>query len=105
MNLLDDARRLLTHRPILGGSRLRSAPDGRCYYCGENWKQEPHAPGCPWLSLPKIVAVLEAADAIVNPKELDAFNGAGPGLVLVDEPLYRALVAVMKESEASTTPD
>lgn len=64
MSLLDDARRLLADRPIRGGSALKSHPSGRCYYCLGDGYGEPHAPDCPWLSMSKIVAALEAAEHV-----------------------------------------
>lgn len=67
MTLLDDARRLLDDRPPRGGSSLKSHPRGRCYYClGDYDQREPHEPDCPWLSLPRIVAALEATGALLD---------------------------------------
>lgn len=54
MSLLDDARRLAETEPV--NSRTR------CHWCDEFTLTEPHAPGCPWLAMPKIVVVLEAAE-------------------------------------------
>jgi hypothetical protein len=62
MSLLDDARRLLEDRPARGGSVLKSHPQGRCYYCAGDGYGEPHAPDCPWLALPQIVAALEGRE-------------------------------------------
>jgi hypothetical protein len=63
VSILDDARRLTKIQPL-------EEDQGRqfCRVCGEEiggypaW--EGHARDCPWLSMPKIVAALEAADAI-----------------------------------------
>lgn len=53
MNCLDDARRLAAHSGSDGDT-------GRCIFCG----YMPHAPDCPWLSMPRIVAALERLEAM-----------------------------------------
>src|SRR5262245_18133772 len=39
---------------------LAEGDEDECFFCQE-WSKT-HAPDCPWLSMPKIVAVLEADD-------------------------------------------
>jgi hypothetical protein len=65
-NLLDDARYLAENAPI-----YTTDLDGQsvyfCVHCDlgdPHWKAGgfKHAPDCPWLALPKIVAALEAAE-------------------------------------------
>ena len=58
MSLLGDARRLPTEEPVLEGS------GGYVAYavCQGDAVNGDHAPDCPWLSIPKIVAVLEMLD-------------------------------------------
>jgi hypothetical protein len=64
MSLLDDARQLVITEPTY----VHPEVVGRiCRYCrgesdgeGRNFR---HEPKCPWLSMPKIVAALEAAQA------------------------------------------
>ena len=57
MSLLDDARRLAEKEPVRGID---------CLYCAAVMVDEyPHEPDCPWLSLPKIVAALEALELSV----------------------------------------
>lgn len=54
MSLLDDARELINRGP---GDPEYPA-DAPCPYCCFL----PHQEDCPWLALPRIVAVLEAAE-------------------------------------------
>jgi hypothetical protein len=71
MSILDDARRLADMSP--------DGDDGRgdtvCVYClADHYIRDgaaftraddvQHAPDCPWLSMPKIVAALEVADGL-----------------------------------------
>lgn len=77
MSLLDDARRLMDegpptfHAPACGHDVPQAAePHEDCHYCGamlsgalRQYLGE-HAPDCPWLSMPKIVAALEAAERL-----------------------------------------
>ena len=64
MSPLDDARRLERDPPV--------TDDLACYYCGRPVKNtlarpgEPHAPDCLWLSMPKIVTVLAAAERVAE---------------------------------------
>lgn len=67
MTVLDDARRMVE----AGAYYYPEEDDGWtpkpvCKWCGRgSWGEDEHAPGCPWLVMPKIVAVLEVADQIV----------------------------------------
>jgi len=64
MSLLEDARKLLPIHPLEeeGGARY-------CRVCGEAIGGYPewdgHAPECPWLSMPKIIGALEAAERLI----------------------------------------
>jgi hypothetical protein len=70
VSLLDDIRKLAQRNPVWPD------PDyaWHCKYCMEQTPWLPgavpehfnHDPDCPWLSMPKIVAALEAAEAIVQ---------------------------------------
>lgn len=62
MSLLDDARRLADPYAV-----PEDGP-GICWWCGEPamWIGGGHAPDCPWLSMPRIVAALEAAEGIAR---------------------------------------
>lgn len=62
MSLLDDARRL--EKPHYSD----------CHYCG-TINPGAHAEGCPMLSLPKIVAVLEAAERVMQGSERNRASG------------------------------
>ena len=64
MSLLDDARRLAGVWPT---DRYDN-----CVFCYEIQRSdEPtHAPDCPWLAMPQIVAALEAAERLVESNEL-----------------------------------
>lgn len=57
MSLLDDARRIMNAGPATYG-------EWECVLCHRNGGDRlVHADDCPWLSLPKIVAALERAEA------------------------------------------
>lgn len=64
MTLVDDARRLLSVGPRI---RIDDPEDDSehdvCGVCGE---ESPCPPICPWLAMPSIVAVLEAAERIAG---------------------------------------
>ncbi len=71
MSLVDDARRLEEAEPV--------NPLTRCYWCEEFTLTEPHAPDCPWLSLPRILAALEAAERVATVTTRQRIMaGAGP---------------------------
>src|SRR4051812_16419795 len=54
VSLLDDARKIAAREPD-GGYYIESC----CLYCDRNISGDNnHAPGCPWLNMPKVVAVL-----------------------------------------------
>jgi hypothetical protein len=68
VSLLDDARKLADEPPVTQDQ----TGEGHCAYCYGDYyivdgakvtrsDQIQHEPDCPWLSMPKIVAVLEAA--------------------------------------------
>jgi hypothetical protein len=71
MSLLEDAGRLYLSDPI--------NDDLSCFFCGQAIKNTltapgvPHAPDCPWLSMPKIVAALEAAESLLSETGPTAF--------------------------------
>lgn len=52
----DDARRLAEQYPEAEGAR-----HGECWYC----QAAPHAPDCPCLSMPRIVAALEMVEPMM----------------------------------------
>lgn len=67
MSLLYDARR------IQNGGAIDV--NGRCYFCGYDLAgDDPHAPDCPWRSMPQIMATLEAAERLIaeGPPKTDA---------------------------------
>ncbi len=66
--LLDAARRLAEYPPSYD-----SRGHMLCGYCHED--EHVHAPDCPWLSLPKIVAALEAAEWMVKAHESHEYPG------------------------------
>ncbi len=66
MSLIDDARRISeAEAPLMG--------DAWCWFCRARLvgfesvvPDQPHNQDCPWLSLPRIVAALEAAQSLVD---------------------------------------
>jgi mono/diheme cytochrome c family protein len=52
----------------------------------------PHAPDCPWLQMPKILAALEAAEQVVSRAFHPARDGMQPGYA----DAIKALVAALK---------
>ena len=77
-----------------------------CYFCGGfvigyGWDSRPadtvayqgydHYADCPWLSLPRIVAALEAAERLVD----NWGDGSEVYTVYTDYPSYRALVSAL----------
>lgn len=78
MTLLADAR-AIAETPNLDDQ-------GYCVYCPEIVAD--HSPGCPWLSMPQIVAALEAAERLVE---------HDPAFVYADDrPAYDALKAALR---------
>jgi len=77
MNLMDDARRLAKN----GFTPWEDSCHLTCDLCGADFAEDGarHAPGCPWLSMPKIVAVLEAAERMVAAWQADTGHGPIPG--------------------------
>lgn len=73
MSLLDDARKIAAREPD-GGYYIESC----CLYCDRNISGDNnHAPGCPWLNMPRIVAALEAAEAVLWAIDEDEWHGDG----------------------------
>ena len=70
MSLVEDAR-------ILGGfcPYFKRGDEATCWYCRETVIAHElyHDPTCPWLTLPRIIAALEAAERIAA----DQPNGEG----------------------------
>jgi hypothetical protein len=66
MSLLDDARQLLQVQPL---EKDQDDDADYCRVCGEKIGGYPewagHSPDCGWLSMPKIVAALEAAELLL----------------------------------------
>ena len=98
MSLLDDARRLAKN----GFTPWEDSCHLTCELCGEDFAEEgaQHAPNCPWLSMPKIVAVLEAADIAVKEARREMPNRLlYPGHPLSDLALalYGAPTAIVRQ--------
>ena len=66
MSLIEDAKRLEKS----GFTPWEDSCHLTCELCGEDGAGEegpfPHAPTCPWLALPRIVAALEAAQRVIG---------------------------------------
>jgi hypothetical protein len=85
VNLLDDTRRLRMAR--------NEAED--CYECGHYGDiDDPHAADCPYLALPRIVAALEAAEALVEAATTGPNPVGGEGPLPFRE--WRAFVAALR---------
>lgn len=101
MTLLEDARHLAADDPECA-NRL-------CHHCGSPGKpirgrEIQHTPDCPWLSMPKIVAALEAAERLASAWAAINDNPLTRSAYLIASPLYnervaaeRALVAALKD--------
>lgn len=90
VSLLDDARRLASKKIGIKAPPPRS----ECAYCGiDYWYHQRHEPDCPWLSLPKIVAALEAAERATAVLEAKTHRFSEPLGIVVDalEDLHDAL--------------
>ena len=78
MSMLDDARKMQGRSPWFLGHDA-----SRCFYCNEvlsaSHPMRGHADDCPWLSMPKIVAALEAAHRVVTAWQSDAGETPIPG--------------------------
>lgn len=76
MSLLGDARRLADSDGLV----FIDGYDDHDYYCpldcNASDRHQDHNCDCPWLALPKIVAVLEAAERFANNMIRDTFQGA-----------------------------
>ena len=98
MSLVDDARRLAAKDVV--------DLDCNCQFCGEivapndpaecftdhgELGHTPHAPDCPWLSMPRIVEALEAAEQ-VNRLTLARARGRAEGGCMIAPAPYRDLV-------------
>jgi hypothetical protein len=55
---LEVASALAAEMPTRGGS------GGRCFYCLGGVESLPHAPDCPWIAMPSIVAALEGLERV-----------------------------------------
>lgn len=93
MSLLDEAKRLAMQSPFRNecvAGHTSKAPV-TCLFCAT--PSFSHAPDCPWLAMPRIVAALEAAERVIStydhPDNCD-------GTVPINGPEYRALVAAMQ---------
>jgi hypothetical protein len=89
MSLIDDARRLWREG---APSIYDTAFCGRCGKRRTGESTYDHDPDCPWLAMPRIVAVLEAGEAYVQEME-----GQGERVdVLRRVRTYEAFVAALK---------
>lgn len=94
MTLLDDARRMAEYAPSVDERGVFW-----CGYCHES--ENAHAPDCPWLQMPRIVAALEAVERFVAAGQP---NGEGVycarcGRMLgscTEDCLWQALVAALR---------
>ena len=90
--MLDDARAMLQIQPL-----FEEGDDMACRLCGELISPYPdfagHESDCPWISLPKIVAALEAAERVIT---WDRSVAPEPSAKLVPASAYDALVAALK---------
>lgn len=82
MSLLDDARRLADKLDRGGDGPWTSEGRAmRCLGCDVDLVTSSHASDCPWLSMSKIVAALEAAERFVNAKTWRDSDAAEAALV------------------------
>lgn len=90
MSLLDDARQLTEYPPS-----YESRGHMLCGYCNED--EHAHAPDCPWLAMPKIVAALEAsAEVVADAKGQYMYNGEN---YIVSAEEIRALEVALANDE------
>jgi hypothetical protein len=69
MRILDSANQLLE-------DGAGNGDDFVCGYCGaDTLPCEQHSPDCPWFSMPKIVAVLEAAQRLAETSKRHGQSG------------------------------
>jgi hypothetical protein len=69
MTPLEAARKILDEGPLLGQTSDDYRSWYTCVFCvaEQEWADDfPHKPDCPWLAMPKIVAALEAAEAVLH---------------------------------------
>lgn len=84
MGLLTAMRRLIDGLESTGSFMQGAGDHRRCRFCqGNRWDHTAkaltgHAPDCPLLSLPKIVATLEAAEAVVSEYAVKSDERFGP---------------------------
>jgi hypothetical protein len=75
-----------------------------CVYCGGG---RPHAPDCPWLALPQIVAALEAAERVSSAWQADS-DGRGDEVMPPHRrlarliPLFRSAAALSAALKGET---
>lgn len=99
MSLIEDARRLAAqsvHEPYAGD---------HCVFCAGRRNVDDHLPHCPWLSMPRIVAALEAAQAVVDRaffREDGTYEGRRIGYTDALEALVSALRGEVAHKEALT---
>lgn len=79
MSLIDDARRIEEIDPTYEDDGYVGLGRHVCVFCG-TWAPD-HGGDCPWLSLPQIVAALEAAEKIVGVLDEDGPTDNGRGMV------------------------
>ena len=92
MTLIEDARRIAA-----AGAPMSA--HAWCWFCHARLvgyfdfvNEQPHRPDCPWLSLPRIVAALEAAQALVE---------AGPPIHAYSSPFLFRCVYCLGSEEGS----
>ena len=106
MSLSEDARELSEASIIEVSDHSTCCPFCGGFVIGYGWDSKPsttvecqgydHYHNCPWLSLPRIVAALEAAERVVTGWRV--FNTTDPdgALIEIPHPLYDALVAALR---------
>lgn len=99
MTILDDARELLDSEPTYD---IASDHINRCHYCDaprHDQARQPlgeHQADCPWLLLPKIVAVLAAAEKVAQAYDEET---VATGIGLLGSPLLAAVDALARALE------
>lgn len=109
MSLIEDAKNLLADTPMATDRGGR----GNCHYCcGGNYEggyldesrtlPEPiHEHDCPWLSMPKIVAALEAANGLLQ--VVDIGENVFSHNCIVSESVQEAMQALVAAMQGHTT--
>ena len=86
MSPMDAARALQKRGPLTGVGGGVVFCNGCGYHYHNNHMQE-HAPDCPWLAMPQIVKVLEAAEDVAHLLQMVLDNQIRNGWVAEDSPL------------------